>query len=151
MPVAKDAAQQLYRSVYAILTGDAALTLLLAVTGPDNPKVYQSFIDFDSTFALKNGQWVTFNIVADRPFEIEQMQDVHEVVLDVHSWVRGPGSTIAETVDKRTRELLDDAALSTDNLFSWYCHYSGYSKNYEPVPQLWHVTSTYHILCMAQE
>jgi len=147
--VAKDVAQQLYRSVFAILAGDTDLITLLDVSLPENPKIYQTFIDFDSAAALKGDQWITFGSVNDRPMEIEQMQDVREITLDVHVWVRGPGSDQAEVIEKRIRELLDNADLSTETLFVWYSHAAGYSKIYETVPQLWHVTSTYHILAMA--
>lgn len=150
MTVARDAAQQLYRSVYAILSGDTSLNDLLA-SSPENPKVFQTFIDFDSAFALKNEQWLTFGIVDDRPMDIEQMQDVREIALDVHVWVRGPGSDLAELLEKRVREVLDNADLSTATLFAWFCHSVGYSKVYEAAPQLWHITSSYNVLCMAQE
>jgi len=149
--VARDAAQQLYRSVFAILHGDADLAVLLDAQDPLNPRIYQTFIDFDSAAAFKNAQWVTFGSVSDRPMAIEQMQDVREITLDVHIWVRGPGSDQAELIEKRIRELLDNGDLATDNLFVWYCLAYGYSKVYEAQPELWHVTSTYHILAMAIE
>lgn len=149
--VAKDAGKQLYASLWSALTGDSELITLLDGNEPENPKIYQSFIDFSSAFALKNSLWVTFGIINDRPMEIEQMQDVHELLLDVHVWQRGPGSDRAEDVERRTREILDNADLSTDTLFAWYCHFTGYNKVYEAVPQLWHVSSTYRIMCMSIE
>jgi len=149
--VAKDAAQQLYRSVFAKLTGDNDLTMLLESILPENPKVYQSWVDFESAAALKNDQWITFNIVNDRPHPVEQMQDVRDIVLAVHIWVRGPGSDKAEAIEKRTRELLDDADIATSTLFVWQCFAVSYAKTFEAQPNLWHIESTYRIMCMALE
>ena len=150
--IAKDAAQQLYRAIFAKLTGDEELRTMIGGT-PEEPRVYQSAVDFDSAAALKDKTWITFNSVSDHPSEAEQTQDIRDIILDVHIWRRGPGSDNAEEAELRVRELLDNAidlgGLAKE-LLVLKCLAVGYFKTYEAQGGLWHITSTYDITCMAQ-
>ena len=148
----KDAVKQLYRSVFSKLRGDADLMSLLDDTGdPEHQKVFQSFVDFETAASLKFDQWVTFHSVNDDPFDTEQTNDVQIIVLDINTWRRGPGSDLADDIDKRIKQIIDKADLNTSTLFVWYCDFVNYTKIYEPVPQLWHISSTFKVMCMAIE
>lgn len=147
--IAKDAPQQLYRSVFAKLKGDTDLLTLLGALVPDNPRIYQTYINFNTSLEFKEDVWITYNLASDSPMDVEQMQDVHEMVLDVHVWMRGPSTDRAEEVEARIRELLDNGDLSHEFLQSWYCHFAGYRKIYEMTPDLTHIITNYNVMCMA--
>ncbi len=160
MIIGKDAALQLYRSVFSILTKDEALSTLLAgsATNDDqaaqnaaDSRVFETFVEFDSGEALTYTAWITFSTIRDAPFETEQTQDIRDIILDINIWTRGPGSLAAEIIEKRVRQLMDHADLATDTLLVYYCLSSGYGKAYEIASSLWRVISTFKIMCMAIE
>lgn len=145
---AKGAAQQLYRSLFAILTGDAELGTLLQAS-PTDPHVYQTSVDFDTAAAIKGRRWITFNITSDQNADVEQIVDVRDIRYDVHVWYRGPQADEIEEVESRVRELLDDVNISTASLFSWINYSTGYNKTYEAQPEVWHITISFVTKSMA--
>ena len=145
---AKGAAQELYKAVFAVLQGDVALKGLLDATGED-PRIYQTSVAFDSAAALKDGYWITYNVSSDLPAPVEQTQDVREIRVDVHVWVRGPHTDKAEQIAKRILELLDGADLATATLFAWQFLGRGYSKTFESEPEVWHIVLGFEGMFMA--
>ena len=149
--IARDAAQQLYRAIYGKLTGDATLMQMIGGTAQDW-RVYQSEIDYDAASVFKDHNWITFNIVNDRPSEAEQTQDIREIRLDIHCWRRGPGSSVLEDVEARVRELLDNATDLGDpngTLLVMKMLAIGYHKTYQAQPGIWHITSSFETMCVA--
>ncbi|KKK64656.1 hypothetical protein LCGC14_2982020, partial [marine sediment metagenome] len=71
----------LYRSVYAILSGD---TTLLGLVGGDlaDPHIYQTYVQFHSEAALRNHYWVTFNKLSDVADDTQQTQAIRLVRLE---------------------------------------------------------------------
>ncbi len=149
--IANDAAQQLYIALHARLTGDATLQADLGGTSED-PRIYQTFIDFDTALALRTSTWVTFNVLDDRPSQAEQTQSIREMIMAVHIWHRGVGSDKPELIESEVRTLLDGQheSIATSELLVWYFLSSGYSKMYEAQANLWHITSEYRTMVMAQ-
>lgn len=148
--LAEDVAQQLYESLFRILTTDEPLRLLL-VGSVGNPRVYQSRVDAHTGRGLEGIAWVTYGVTATRPFEAEQTQQIWIIRYGVHAYTRGQGSSdLCEQIEKRTRELLNNQPL-TDNagFFSWYNLASGYRKQYEAQSELWHVEAEYDTMCAA--
>ena len=149
--VVKGAAQEVYKALFAALTGDAALRDLLGVEDEIDKRIYQTAVDFDSAAAIKGLRWLTFNLTNDVPAPIEQSLDVRLIRLDIHIWERGPGSDKAEAVEKRVRELLDGQDISTATLLAYSFVSSGYAKTYEAQQSLWHITSSFEGMFAALE
>lgn len=150
--MAHDAARQLYKVIFEQLTEDPDLVSLLGHTLED-PRIHQTYADYDTSGnVLTNRNWITFNIVSDRPMDADQTQDIREIVLDVHTWRRGTGDGPADEVEEHIRRLLDNQVqdLNSDYLLLLKILASGYFKTFEVQSQLWHIITTFDILCVAQ-
>lgn len=134
----------LYRSVFAILSGDETLLGLIDGDASD-PHIYQSFVQFHSEAALRNLFWVAFNKLSDVADDTQQTQAIREVRLELHVFGRDVDSDRVDEVDDRVRTLLDGADLATVDLLAWFCVQEGPStRNYEVDQKIWHGVSVYH-------
>lgn len=148
--LAEDVAQQLYESLYRILTADEALRLLLGGS-VGNSRIYQSRVDAHTGRGLEGIAWVTYGITATRPFDAEQTQAIWVVRYSAHAYTRGQGSSDnCEMIEKRIRELLNNQPLTDgEGFFAWYNLALGYKKQYEAQAELWHVEADYETMCAA--
>ena len=134
----------LYRSVYAILTGDATLRGLLGGDVAD-PHIYQTYVQFHSEAALRDHYWVTFNKLSDVADDTQQTQAIREVRLEIHVFGRDAKSDNVDEIDDRVRNILDGVDLATDALMAWFCLQEGPStRTYEVDQKIWHSVSVYH-------
>ncbi len=134
----------LYRSVYAILTGDETLRGLLGGDLAD-PHIYQTFVQFHSEAALRNQYWVTFNKLSDVADDTQQTQAIREIRLEIHVFGRDVSSDRVDEIDDQMRGLLDGADLATDTMLAWFCLQEGPStRTYEVDQKIWHSISVYH-------
>lgn len=147
---AEDASQQLYRSLFRVLTEDVELMNEIGGTSADK-RVYQFSIDLQTGQGLQNIAWVEYGITAAVPEETEQIQQVWRVRYSVYAYTRGVGGSKAEAIEKRTRQLLNQhgEALVSDSLFVWYNLARGYKKSYDSQAELWRVEGEYETMCMA--
>lgn len=134
----------LYRSVYNILQADATLRGLID-GDTDDPRIYQTFVQFHSEAALRNDYWVTFNKLSDVADDTQQTQAIREVRLELHVFGRDVASDRVDEIDDQVRNLLDGVDLATDDLMAWFCLQEGPStRTYEVDQKIWHSVSVYH-------
>ncbi len=134
----------LYRSVFAILKGDDTLRGLLGGDVND-PRIFQTYIQFHSEAALRNQYWVCFNKLSDVADDTQQTQALRLVRLELHVFGRDVKSDIVDEIDDQVRVLLDGVDLATTNLMAWFCLQEGPStRNYEVDQKCWHAVSIYH-------
>lgn len=134
----------LYRSVYAILSADAALLVLLGGDAAES-HIYQTYVQFHSEAAVRDQHWLTFNKLADVADDTQQTQARRDVRLEIHTFGRDVSSNTVDMIDDRVRVLLDGVNLSTDDLMAWFCLQEGpATRTYEVDQKAWHAVSIYH-------
>lgn len=156
--VAEDTFDQLYKSLYAILKGDAILDEFIQAN-PEDPRIYQYHPDISPTRtpsgdSLNGLCWVEYGTTAVQPADIEQLQQIWVVRYSIHSYSRGLDGVGAnkrvELMGNRIRELFNQQSLATPTLLCWYNLAQGYKKPYEQQPELWHVENDFETMVMAQ-
>ena len=150
---AKGTTQELYRRLFAVLTGDAELTAMLG-GDVNRPRVYQSWVDIDTSEDFKEAYWLTYLASANVIAEVDQTQDVREITLDVHVWGReDAASTPIEHISARVRELLDNHPEALTNETFWcntiYCIAD--TKTFDLQPKLWHIVNSFRVLGFAAD
>jgi hypothetical protein len=134
----------LYRSVFEKLTGDETLRGLLG-GDVNNPRIYQTYVQFHSEAALRNHPWVCFNKLSDVADDTQQTQAIRLVRLELHVFGRDASSDLVDEIDDQVRVLLDGVDLRTDDLLAWFCLQEGPStRSYEVDQKIWHAVSVYH-------
>ena len=134
----------LYRSVFAILNGDAPLLGLLGGNEAD-PHIYQTSVQFHSEAALQDHYWVTYNKLNDISDDTQQTQAIREIRLEIHIFGRDASSDTVDQIEDQIRALLDGANLSTSDMLAWFCVQEGPStRGYESDQKIWHSVSVYH-------
>lgn len=151
--VAEDVHQQLYKSLFKLLTSDVVLMGLLGGTSED-PRVYQLSDDFQTGVGIEHKAWVMYGIVAEKPEPVEQLNQIWLLRYRVSAYTRGVGSDITERIETRCRQLLNgkDAELTAqypESFFAWYTLAKTYMKTYEAQSELWRCLSEYDTMCMA--
>lgn len=134
----------LYQSIGAILRADDTLRQLLD-GDTDNPRIYQTYVQFHSEAALRNHYWITFNKLSDVSDDTEQTQAIREIRLEIHVFGRSTDSDQLDQIEDRIRNLLDGADIATDDMLAFFCLQEGPStRNYEVDQKVWHSVSVYH-------
>jgi len=135
--------QPLYDSIMAKLSGDEGLRTLLG-TDAEDPRIYQTYVQFHSEASIRGKHWVTFNKREDVSDGSEQTNAIREIRFEVHSWGRDADSDLVDQIDHRIRVVLDRANLNTDKLLAWFCLQTGSSTRvYEVDQKVWHGLSVY--------
>jgi 3-oxoacyl-[acyl-carrier-protein] synthase III len=133
----------LYQSLRAILVGDNTLATMLGATN-DDPRIYQTAIQFHSEAAIRSLPWVTFNKSQDIADDTEQTQAIRQVRVELHVWHRDVDSDTVDQIEDRIRDLLDGVDLATNDLMAWFFIQDGQSSRiYEVDQKVWHSTSLY--------
>lgn len=135
----------LYESIHSILTADAQLQALLSGSAED-PRIYQSYVQFHSEAALRGHYWVTQNKLSDVADGTEQTQAIREIRLEIHVFGRDTDSDRLDQIEDRVRNLLDGVDISTTDLLAFICLQEGPStRGYEVDQKVWHSVSVYRI------
>ncbi len=149
----KDTVQRLYVALETKLKSDAQLRSLLGATG-DDPRIYQMNVDFHTAAAIKGIHWVTFTAADNRPYDVEQTQDIRDIRIQFDVWARDVGSDKCEAIETRIEELLDygdrDVVdLGSSSLLVWYFRFKSYYKGYEAQQNIWRIRSEFETMAMA--
>jgi hypothetical protein len=134
----------LYKSVSNILVADDTLRGLLN-GDVDDPRIYQTYVQFHSEAAVRNHYWVTFNKLSDVADGTEQTQAIREIRLEIHVFGRDTDSDRLDQIEDHIRSLLDGANIATADMLAFFCLQEGPStRNYEVDQKVWHSVSVYH-------
>jgi hypothetical protein len=145
------AAAELLTALFGVLHADSTLSVLLGAD-PDDPRIYQAFVAFDTAVAIRNKCWITFNVTSDLPTPAEQTHDIRDIGMDIHVWVRDPDGDKADAIARRVAYLLEEGSetvLTTATLFVWMFHPTGYTKTFDADQEVWHTVLGYHGMMMA--